>query len=199
YGTRFLNNIVQNNVAGLFLANSSTANAAVIQYNVFKNNNNAGANGGRGIYTDGGLSGGNLTNVTIDSNTFTNNRGGSGTTGLESAASFEAQTAGKQSNIRVTNNTFTNNGKSLLSFNTPGPGVAVDSNGVSGDNSGFVVTNNNIYNNGTNSTYTMRLGVVYNQSVYVGTFDARNNYWGNASGPSGDGPGTGDGVYGNAY
>src|SRR5581483_6918097 len=113
-GTRFVDNILQNNVAGLYLANNSATNACVIQYNVFKNNNNAGTNGGRGIYTDGSLTGGNLTNVTIDSNLFQNNRGGSGTTGLESAVAFEAQTAGKQSNFRITNNTFTNNGKSLL-------------------------------------------------------------------------------------
>jgi hypothetical protein len=235
-GTHFLDNIVQNNVAGLYLANNSATNAAVIQYNVFKNNNNAGANGGRGIYTDGSLTGGNLTNVTIDSNLFQNNRGGSGTTGLESAVAFEAQTAGKQSNFRITNNTFTSNGKSLLFFNTtgviiegntasgaadwysgslrfegnnhdvtieynniinnPGPGVAVDSNGVPGDNSGFVVSYNNITGNGTN--YSKPLGVVYNQSVYDGTFDASNNWWGNANGPSGDGPGTGNAVYGNA-
>src|SRR5207249_4016547 len=81
-------------------------------------------------------------------------------------------------------------------YNNPGPGVAVDSSGVPGNSSGFVVSNNNITGNGTK--YSARLGVVYNQQAYDGTFDARYNYWGSANGPSGDGPGTGDGVYGNA-
>ena len=236
-GTHILDNIVQNNVAGLFLANASSTDAAVIQHNLFQNNNNAGVNGGRGIYTDGDIAGATLTNVTIDANTFTGNRGGSGTTGLEAAVAIEAQTAGHQSNIRVTNNTFTNNGKSVLFFNTTGvliqgntasgaydwysgslrfegnnhdvtitynniinntgPGVAVDANGVAGDNGGFVVENNNIYGNGTTSGG--KLGVMFNQSVYDGTPDVTNNYWGNSTGPSGDGPGTGDSVYGNAY
>lgn len=237
-GTQLRNNIVQNNVAGVFLANSSATDACVIQNNLFKNNNNPGIHSGRGIYTNGSLTNGFLTNVIIDSNTFTGNRGSTGTTTLESAVAFEAQRATSvQSNLRITNNTFTGNGKSLLFFNSTnvtiqgntatgildwysgcfrfegnnhnvnisynniqnnsGPGVAVDSNGVPGDNSGFVVNFNNISNNGTN--YSKRLGVVYNQTTYVGGFDARNNYWGNSSGPSGDGPGTGDGVYGNAY
>jgi hypothetical protein len=237
-GTQLRNNIVQYNVAGVFLANSSASDACIIQNNLFKNNNNAGRQGGRGIYTNGSLTNGFLTNVIIDSNTFTGNRGGSGTTSLESAVAFEAQRATSvQSNLTITNNTFTANGKSLLFFNSTnvkiqgntatgildwysgcfrfegnnhnvnisyntitnnsGPGVAVDSNGVPGDNSGFVVNFNNIVNNGTN--YSKRLGVVYNQNAYVGGFDARNNYWGAASGPSGDGSGAGDGVYGNAY
>jgi hypothetical protein len=235
-GTHILDNIVQNNVAGLFLSNNSSTNAVVIQYNVFQNNNNNGSNGGRGIYTDGTISGGNLTNVTIDSNNFINNRGGSGTTGLEAACAFEGQTAGDQSNIRITNNTFTNNGKSVLFMDTtgvliqgntatgaadwysgslrfegnnhnvtiqynniddnPGPGVAVDSSGVPGDSSGFVVNYNNIFGNGT--SYSSPLGVVFNDNNYDGTFDARYNYWGSSTGPSGDGPGTGNAVYGNA-
>ena len=239
-GTRVINNIVQNNVAGLFLANASSTVPAVIQYNLFKNNNNAGPNGGRGIYTDGGISGGNITNVSIDNNTFTGNRGSTGTTGLEAAVAFEHWTAGRQTNIRITNNNFASNGKSVMFFNAvgvtiegntatgaldwysgsfrfegnchnvtirgnnitnnPGPGIAIDSNGVPGDSSGFVITNNNITNNGTNSNYAgKRLGVVYNQGVYVGTLDARNNWWGSTSGPSGDGPGSGDGIWGNAY
>src|SRR5581483_2271557 len=73
HGTHLLDNIFQNNVNGLYLSNDSGTDACVIQYNVFRNNNNAGSNGGHAIYTDGGISGGNLTYVLIDSNVFYNN------------------------------------------------------------------------------------------------------------------------------
>ena len=234
-GTRVLNNVVQNNVAGLFLANATAANPALIQHNLFRGNNNPGTLGGRGIYTDQSISGGTLTNVTIDANSFLNNRGGTGTTGLESAIALESTSnAQSQTNINVTNNTFDSNGKAILAFNTTGlrftgntvtrgldwysgivrfegndhdvtitgnnlyantgPAVAVDTKGVPGDNSGFVVTGNNIYGNGTTSG--SKYGLVVNGDVYQGTFDARNNYWGSASGPGGDGAGTGDSIYG---
>ena len=233
-GAHILNNIIQNNVSGLFLANNSTTDPAVIQHNVFRSNNNAGANGGRGIYTDGSVNGGHLTNVQIDSNTFYNNRGGSGTTGLEAACAFETLTAGEQTNISITNNTFDSNGKAVLFFNTvgikfigntvtngqdwysgivrfegnnqnvtidnnllynnTGPAIAIDSKGVAGDNSGFVINYNNIYGNDTHSG--KHYGVVFTGTSYDGTLDARYNYWGNATGPSGDGTGTGDSIYG---
>ena len=237
-GTHVVNNIVQNNVAGLFLANASATDPAVIQHNVFRANNNAGVNGGRGIYTDQTISGGNLTNVTIDANAFINNRGGSGTTGLEAAMAFEAGTTNAQSNIRITNNLMDGNGKAVLFFHTTGvtltgnevtytldrysgtfrfegdnhnvtirnntlydntgPAVAVDSKGVPGDSSGFVVTGNNFYGNSTGWSGS-HLSVVVNGDQYTGAFDARNNYWGSPTGPGGDGPGTGDWVYGKGH
>ena len=234
-GTHVLDNLVQNNVSGLFLANASPTDAAVIQHDVFRNNNNVGTNGGRGIYTDETISGGTLTNVTIDGNQFLNNRGSSGTTGLEAAVAFESGTnANSQTNLTITNNVFDNNGKAVLAFNATGmsiagnvvthtldwysgslrfegndhnvtitgnnlfantgPAVAVDTKGFPGDDSGFAVTGNNIYGNGTTSGGNF--GVCVNGDVYDGTFDARNNYWGSATGPSGDGGGTGDSVYG---
>ena len=237
-GTTIVNDLVQNNVSGLFLSNASASNPATIRHNVFKGNNNAGTNGGRGIYTDQSISGGTLTNVVIDANSFVNNRGGTSTTTLEAAVALESTSnAASQTNITVSNNTFDANGKAILAFNTTGllftgnvvtrgldwysgivrfegndhdvtitgntlyantgPAVAVDCKGFPGDNSGFVVTGNNIYGNGTTSG--KNFGIVVNGDVYQGTFDARYNYWGNASGPSGDGSGTGDSVYGSGH
>jgi hypothetical protein len=236
-GAHILNNIVQNNVAGMVLSNNSSTDPAVIQYNVFRNNNNAGDNGGRGIYTDESYFGSQLTNVTIDSNSFQKNQGSTGTTGFEAAIAIEPSVAGITSNIRITNNTFDNNGKAVLFFHTSnitfngnivtntqdqwsgivrfegddnnvtiknnliynntGPGIAIDSKGVPGTNSGFVINNNNIY--GNNYVWPDSIGVIVNASTYVGTLDARNNYWGSSSGPSGQGPGTGDGVWGNGH
>src|SRR6476646_1897781 len=116
-GTHLVNNIVQGNVAGMYLANGSSSDGALIQHNVFANNNQPGTNGGRAIYTDGGVAGSALQNVTIDSNYFYQNLGGLGTTGLEAAIAFEAQ-AIVPTGINVTNNTFENNGKAVLAFNT---------------------------------------------------------------------------------
>jgi titin len=231
-GTHIINNIVQHNVSGLFLANDSSSDPALIQHNVFRNNNNAGENGGRGIYTDENISGGNLTGVSIDSNIFTGNFGGTGTTNLEAAVALEADVAGAQSNISITNNVMNSNGKAALILNATnitfsgntvtgcqdqysgsirfegnvqnvtlddndvddnwGPAVAVDSKGAAGDNSGFVLNNNDFYNN--NAAYSVPISVVYFANNYDGVFNAENNWWGSVSGPSGDATGSGDAV-----
>ena len=119
-GTHIVNNVLQGNISGLFLANSSPTDPAVIQYNAFRYNNNLGTLGGRGIYSDGNISGGVLTNVIIDSNFFLNNHGDyRTTTALEAAISLESYSSqpAAQSNIRITNNTFDENGKALLAWN----------------------------------------------------------------------------------
>ena len=237
HGTQILDNILQNNVSGLFLSNNSATDPAVIQHNVFKNNNNAGDNGGRGIYTDQTYFGSQLTNVTIDSNYFLHNQGSTGTTGFEAAIAIEPSVAGITSNIRITNNVMDYNGKAVLFFHTTGititgnyvtneqdqwsgalrfegddhnvtitgntvydntgPGVAIDSKGVPGDDSGFVINNNNFYNNST--AWGSKISVIANAGNYTGTLDVRNNWWGNSSGPSGDGSGTGDALWGNGH
>ncbi len=229
-GTHVTDDVVRGNVSGLFLANDSSADAALIQHCYFGSNNNDGDNGGRGIYTDGTVSGGNLTDVTIDANTFANNLGGDGTTGLEAALAFEAGNPGEQSAIRITNNGFTGNGKAVLFFNATnvliqgntvtncqdqysgslrfegdnnnvqilyntvtgntGPAVAVDSKGMPGDNYAFVINYNNF--GGNNYAYSVPISVANNFDTYDGTFDARYNYWGSPTGPSGWGTGSGD-------
>src|SRR5665213_4555163 len=80
HGTHVLNNVIQNNVTGIYLSNNSNTDAAVIQHNLIQNNFEAnnfwtktpGKNGSRGIYTDGTISGGYLTNVLIDGNRLYN-------------------------------------------------------------------------------------------------------------------------------
>ena len=234
-GTHIVNNIIQNNVTGLYLANSSSTDAALIQHNVFLNNNNDGDNGGRGIYTDAGVAGGKLTNVTIDGNTFFKDFGGVGTTTVEAAISFESNTAGSQSNIRITNNVMDSDGKAVLMWNAsnvtisgnyitfardegsgalrfeggdsaitiqgneiydnPGTAIRIDNKATDGDNKTFTITGNNIYNNGLDPGETGGLAVGAGQ--YQGALNATDNWWGNATGPSGDGTGTGDPVQAN--
>ncbi|MEA2733596.1 MAG: hypothetical protein QOE14_47 [Humisphaera sp.] len=228
------NNIIQNNVAGVYLSSASSSEPTVIRQNFFRNNNNYGVHSGRGIYTDGGIFGTRLTNVVIDNNVFHGHRGGSGTTGLESAIDLHAASGGKQTNITVSSNVFDANGKAILVFNTTGllieknvvtntldrysgtlrfegnvhdvlirnntlfnntgPAVAVDASGVPGDSSNFVITGNNFYNNSRG--YSSRISVIFDERVFSGTPDVRNNFWGDPSGPGGDGPGSGDKVYG---
>src|SRR5207245_14968 len=72
-GSHILNNIIQDNIAGLSLANNSAASQTVIQHNLFQNNNRAGPVSGTAIYTDQFNAGGPLTNVLIDANNFTGN------------------------------------------------------------------------------------------------------------------------------
>ncbi len=63
-GHQLLNNIVQNNIIGIYL-NSNGANPTKAQFNLIQNNNNPGSSSGSGIYSDLGLS-----NALIDSNNF---------------------------------------------------------------------------------------------------------------------------------
>ena len=220
-GTHVLNNIIQNNVTGIYLSNDSDTDACVIQHNLIQNNFEANnnwqtkqENGSRGIYTDGTVSGGLLTNVLIDSNTIANFNFSGGDED-EGIIAFQALTAGKQFNITISNNTLTDESKALLATNVTnlsfigntvtnfrdgssgpvrfegnantvniqyntidgnaGPGVAADSSGVSGDSSGFVVNNNNIYNNDG-------IGLLTIANEYDGPVIAVNDWWGDASG-----------------
>ena len=195
-GTHIVNNVIESNIAGLYLANASSTDPAVIQHNLFRWNNNAGDNGGRGIYTDGGVSGGNLTNVLIDSNTFFSNTGSTGTTGLEAAIAFESYTANSQSNIRITNNVFDSNGKAVLFFNATN--ILLQNNTVTwcwdrwsgafrfeGGVSNVTITGNTLYDNpgaairiddkgypANNSNFTVTGNNFYGNSSFDGTKDA---------------------------
>ena len=130
-GSTIENNIIQSNVSGLYLANSSNALQTLIRHNLFQNNNNPGNNSGRGIYTDGGVSGGLLTNVVIDDNTFINNTGApAASPDFQAAIGLEAQTAGKQFDITITNNVMRDNGKGVLAINVDG--LDIEMNYISG-------------------------------------------------------------------
>jgi hypothetical protein len=70
-GSQVLNNIIQNNITGIALANSG-ATQAKIQFNLIQNNNvnQPGGTPGHGIYTDQFVGGGTVSNILIDSNKF---------------------------------------------------------------------------------------------------------------------------------
>src|SRR5439155_12649093 len=75
-----------------------------------------------------------------------------------------------------------------------GIAIHIDEKAIPGENSGFVITNNNIDGNGYQRDHE---GLVVDAGTYSGTLDARNNWWGSGSGPAGDGPGSGDAIFAN--
>jgi nitrous oxidase accessory protein NosD len=84
-GAHVIDNIIQNNLVGLFLANKLATDQALIQHNRFRNNTQPGPASGHGIYSDeyvAGLANG-VSNVLIDSNDFVNDNGAvTGTWGI---------------------------------------------------------------------------------------------------------------------
>ena len=226
-GAHVLDDIVQDNVVGLYLANDSAADPAVIEHDVFADNNNPGNNNGRGIYTDGGVSGGLLTNVLIDADTFIGNVGDGTSGNPEAAVGLEAQGAGKQFNVAITNNVMAGNGKGLLVYNATGVtfsgnlvtsstdatsaairdegnvvNMTVDGNTVLGGTGAAILVDNksaagpssNVTVNGNNFAGNAGGGVSVAAGAVTGTLDARFDYWGSTSGPSGAGTGTGQSV-----
>src|SRR5439155_19741090 len=92
---------------------------------------------------------------------------------------------GNNQNVQILSNTI---------YANTGPAVAVDSKAVPGNNSGFVVNGNNLF--GNSLAYGSKISVVFDNTSYLGQPDVRNNWWGSATGPGGDGAGSGDKVYG---
>lgn len=228
-GAHVLNNIIQNNIAGLFLANScgssqqntatvinsnqssttSGCNQAVIQYNLFRNNTQPGAAGGHGIYSDEFVAGGAVSNVLIDSNTFTANTWGIGISNTEST------NQGPFTNLNIQNNTFDSNSRGMYFFftnsstivgnvitNSPRYGI-----GFFGGDNGFTIQCNTIQNNpgegillsgdfGPNSNISANYnnisgnataGLEVDTGSYMGgagSLNAENNWWGSATGPT---------------
>jgi hypothetical protein len=84
-GAHVINNVIQNNIIGLGLANKPGGNQAVVQHNSFRNNTQPGPASGHAIYTDEYVAGYGLgmDNVLIDANDFENDNGAvTGTWGI---------------------------------------------------------------------------------------------------------------------
>ncbi len=103
-GARVINNIIQDNIIGLALANAVGGNQALIQRNLFRNNTQPGPGSGQGIYSDQSVAGGAVTNVLIDSNDFVVTNGAPDTWGIGIS---NTDSAHPDTNLTISNNKMT--------------------------------------------------------------------------------------------
>jgi hypothetical protein len=209
-GHQILNNIIQNNISGIELDNDGTF-PAVVQHNLIQTNNNPGPGSGNAIQVNFGL-----VNATIDSNKFSGHTSASilipGVPSSNLTVSFNELVGGTSERIvfgNVTNSTINGN-TSVGSTALNGPVR------LFGGNSNISITNN-VLRNGIRGIRVDDVGIAPNTGVtahnnciagntaagldvpaggHSGTLDAKNNWWGAASGPkyNGAGPGTGDNI-----
>jgi hypothetical protein len=109
-GTRIVNNIIQDNIVGIGLANPGPVQA-VIRHNLVRNNNAPGGASGSGIYTDEFVGGPVVSNVLIDENSFLGN---------DNAALdiSNSDPTGGVFDLEVTSNLSVGNGRAFFLLNT---------------------------------------------------------------------------------
>jgi parallel beta-helix repeat protein len=193
-GHSVVNNIIRDNIFGIYL-NSSGASQTVVRHNLFESNNRPGAASGNAIYADQGSA-----NVLIDANKFT---------GHTSAAMVFA---GAQSNLTVSGNELIND-NSMVFFNTNGVSITSNlSDGslgsvifIGGNDTNVTITCNTIRNAPTktairlpnfgfgansgvsannNNIENMGFGIRIDPGQHIGTLNAENNWWGSPTGPT---------------
>jgi nitrous oxidase accessory protein NosD len=204
-GSWIFNNIVRDNVFGLYL-NSSGATYSQVRNNYFDRNNLTGPASGNGIYSDQGLS-----NAIIDSNLFT---------GHVNTSILLLGPATPVSNVVISRNQIINDESLILSRTTnmkivdnflsgsPFSGIY-----IGGGNNRIEIEGNQILNNGTSGirvttaidpapntnirakNNTIAGNTIAGLNIDAGAYtvsprrlDATNNYWGSPTGPSGAGP-----------
>jgi hypothetical protein len=196
-GHQVLNNIIQDNVFGLYL-NSSGAAQTIVRQNLIRNNNRPGSASGDGIYSDQGL-----VNVLVDANTVTG----------QNVSAFDLSSLNAaQSNITITNNRLTG-GRGMIILRTTAStirnniitgtnssyaaiaiyggvnGLSITSNTLTGS-VGFALTTVNNLGAGNGSqnislNFNRITGNAGGLSIagYAGTLNAENNWWGCNAGP----------------
>ena len=225
-GTQIINNIIQDNIAGIGLSNSG-ATQAIIQHNVFRNNTLPGGASGSGIYTDQFVGGLTVRNVLIDENSFLGHSGTGGAINISNTAFI----GGGVFDLTVTSNLFDMNSRAFVLFNTHDS--TFDDNTIT--NSTFVSADIRLFDNNTGLTFTnndlsggaghaIRFSILFalpssdvefhqnNIVVYgltgltvdagshSGTVNAECNWWNSPSGPlaTSNPSGTGEEVVGDA-
>jgi Ca2+-binding RTX toxin-like protein len=113
-GTEVRNNIIQNNLTGVFVSNNSPSNQTVISQNLFRDNTLAGPGSGHDIYVDEYTGGVGVQNVLIDANKFTN----TALTVNSWALGLSNTHATPFSKFVFSNNEVLNHGRGLYAYNT---------------------------------------------------------------------------------
>ncbi len=212
-GHQIRNNIVQNNIVGIYL-NSACTFPTEVRFNLIKDNNNAGPASGNGIYSDVGLC-----NALIDNNKFSGHENSS------------VELVGTQSSITISNNELVGGGtfasERIVLANTTASSITGNfANGLTrptgtirlfGGNDTIAIDGNTLLNGvigirvddpfaiGPNSNVTGAGNCIAGNSVaglqvdtggHTGTLNAENNWWGSSTGPTnaGNPGGTGDKV-----
>jgi hypothetical protein len=118
-GTHLKDNIIQDNLVGLFVSNNSSTDQATIQKNLFRDNTQPGPASGTDIYADQFTAGAGVQNILIQNNTFTN------TSFVEAAWALGISNTGSVpfSNITFWNNSVTNHGRGVYFYNTTNSAV----------------------------------------------------------------------------
>jgi hypothetical protein len=225
-GTQILNNIIQDNIVGIGLANTG-ASQVLIQHNQIQNNNQLGGASGDGIYTDQFVSGGAVNNVLIEENAFSGNN----TAGIDVS---NTDAANGVSNLDISTNSFDMNGRAVLLFNTHmssfhNNSVTNSTAAVSAavrildNNTDLSILNNDLMTGAGHAIRLTNLGLVGGPSSgleihqnnieaftltgltvdplsHVGIVDAECNWWNSSTGPTNaNNPGgTGEEVVGDA-
>jgi len=152
-GTTVQNNIIQNNIVGIFPANNSAINQTLITKNLFQNNTNPGPSSGHHIYADEYTASTNLQNVLVKDNKFTN----SSPVSSSYAMGMSNTGATAFTNITFQDNQVSNQGRGVYFFGTTSStvsgntftdatstAVGIYSGGIS--NASFSITGNTFTN-----------------------------------------------------
>lgn len=205
-GTRIVNNVIQDNIVGIGLANPGPVQA-VIRHNLIRNNNAFGGASGSGIYTDQFVGGTTVRNVLIDENDFIGNANAA----LDISNS---DLSGGVFDLDVTSNLSDGNGRAFFLLNTHDS--TFDGNAVRnstfaasadirlfGNDTGLTFTDNDLSDGvgmhavrftGTGSSDVQfhfnnfarygLTGMTVEPASHAGTVDAECNWWNSPTGPT---------------
>lgn len=208
-GARVVNNIIQDNIVGLGLANHPSGAQAVVQYNVFRNNTQPGPASGHAIYTDQYVAGeGGVEDVLIANNEFDEANGAvTGTFGIGISNTgtlpftaiqinnnkFDAVSPASRgmyffgtASSSIKSNSIRNKTNYAIRFLGGNDGITIECNVILESNRAVHVSagvNSNITVRDNNIAGNLTAGLEVDTGKYSGVLNAENNWWNSPTGP----------------